>query len=81
MPIAHAEADYMLPLIVGDSLEIFPKLERLGSSSFTVSYRFQKGKEEVGKVVLVHVTVSKKTLKSIPLPEELKPLLNRLALR
>lgn len=75
MPIAHAEADYMAPLRVGDNLEIFPKLERLGTSSFTISYRFQKGKDEVGNVSLVHVTVSKETLKSISIPEELHSLL------
>jgi 1,4-dihydroxy-2-naphthoyl-CoA hydrolase len=78
MPIVHATADYMAPLRVGDNLEIFPKLERLGTSSFTVSYRFQKGKDEVGKVSLVHVTVSKETLKSIPLPQELHSLLQNL---
>lgn len=78
MPIVHAKGDYMAPLRVGDNLEIFPRLERFGTSSFTIHYRFQKGKDEVGKVSLVHATVSKETFKSIPIPEELHTLLRNL---
>ena len=80
MPIVHAEADYFSPLLVGDALIIELSLEKLGTSSFTLGYRYveeNEGKEK-GKASIVHVTTSKKTWKSIPIPEELTECLSLL---
>lgn len=80
MPIVHAEADYFSPLLVGDALTIELTIEKLGTSSFTLGYRYvddNEGKEK-GKALIVHVTTSKKTWKSIPIPEELRECLSQL---
>jgi len=78
MPIVHAEGDYFAPLQVGDEIEIFPALSRLGTSSFTVSARFMKKGGEVGKVSIVHVAVDKSSKRSIPIPEPLRKVLSKL---
>src|SRR4051812_12290672 len=40
MPIVHAESDYNAPLKVGDTVEISISCEKIGTSSFTLKYRF-----------------------------------------
>ena len=37
--VVHAEADYLKPLQIGDKLEVHLEVERLGTSSFTISYK------------------------------------------
>jgi YbgC/YbaW family acyl-CoA thioester hydrolase len=73
MPIIHAEADYSVPLLLGDEIEIAIELGGMGSSSFTLSYKFFKGGGQIraGSASIVHVAVSKITREKIPLPEEL----------
>ncbi len=74
MPIVHAEADYFSPLFVGDSLIIQLSLQNLGTSSFSLGYRYfdEKNGKEKGKATIVHVTTSKKTWKSMPIPKEVR---------
>lgn len=80
MPIVHAEADYYSPLKVGDEVEISISCEKIGTSSFTLSYRFYCPVRQLdaGKVSIVHVTVSKESGKSIPIPERVSTLLQAL---
>jgi Predicted thioesterase len=78
LPIVHMEADYYLPLKVGDRIEIALKVSHVGKSSFTVAYTVRKGKKEAGRVSMVHVIVSKKTEKSIPIPLEFQKFLKTL---
>jgi 1,4-dihydroxy-2-naphthoyl-CoA hydrolase len=79
MPIVHAEADYFAPLRVGDEVEITLSCEKLGTTSFTLGYRFYdpKRQKEVGKASIVHVVISKETGKSIPVPSHLQALLRQ----
>ncbi len=69
LPIVHAEADYSLPILVGDVLEIQLSLGDIGSSSFSLGFKVLKGTQEVGSAKIVHVALSKETGKSIPIPE------------
>lgn len=80
MPIVHAESDYFAPLKVGDEVEISASCTKIGTSSFTLHYRFfcPKRQIEVGRVSIVHVTVSKETEKSIPIPDPIGALLQSL---
>lgn len=73
MPIVHAEGDYLAPLEVDDEVDITLKLEKIGTSSFTVGYTFfdPKRQLEVGKVLLVHVTVLRATRRSVPIPDSI----------
>ncbi|MFI5334606.1 MAG: acyl-CoA thioesterase, partial [Chlamydiales bacterium] len=78
MPIVHAEGDYFAPLQVDDEIEIFPTLSRIGTTSFTISARFVKASQDVGKVSIVHVVIDKRSKRPLPIPEELRLILNKL---
>lgn len=77
MPIVHAEADYFHPLQVGDEVEITLSLACIGRTSLTLNYRFFDPARnlEVGKASIVHVTVSKESRESIPIPSQLLQML------
>ncbi len=77
LPIVHAESDYLAPLRVGDEVEITLSVKKIGTSSFTLHYAFHDKEKQipVGSVSIVHVTVSKETKKSIPIPQLLADLL------
>lgn len=76
-PVVHAEADYCAPLAVGDEVSISVTVEKVGSSSASLCYCFQKIQEssEVGRVQIVHVAVDKKTQAAIPIPQFLREIL------
>jgi len=75
IPVVHAEADFLAPIVAGDVLDIQMRVLRLGTKSFTLGFQLFKEGVEVGKATLVHVTVERKTFTSIPLPERLRALL------
>jgi 1,4-dihydroxy-2-naphthoyl-CoA hydrolase len=79
MPIVHAEADYFSPLEVGDGIAISLEVGKIGTSSFTLQYKFvlRGENKEVGTVSITHVTVDKETRKKVPLPEPLVKILER----
>jgi len=74
VPVVHAEGDYFAPLMIDDEVEISVEVGKIGTSSFTMHYIFFDPcrKIEVGKVTLVHVSVSKETRAKIPLPASLR---------
>jgi YbgC/YbaW family acyl-CoA thioester hydrolase len=82
IPLAHAEADYKLPVKIGDELTFEIRVDRIGETSFTLSYRVvnQKG-EAVAALKTIHTTLSKSTRQPIPLPPELKEALQRYTAR
>lgn len=79
IPIVHAEADYKKPLFVDDPIELHLQPERIGASSYTLVHDI-RGRDgtTVGTVKTVHVTINKKSGKTIPLPENLRTALQRL---
>ena len=79
LPIVHAEADYKLPLFVGDVLEIQITVENIGQTSFTFAYRLLNAKQDVvGTAKTVHVTVDKKTKQKISLPKDMREKIQKL---
>jgi 1,4-dihydroxy-2-naphthoyl-CoA hydrolase len=69
LPIVHAEADYKMPLFVGDPIEIQVTVEDIGTTSFTFAYRLLNAKQQlVGTAKTVHVTIDKVKQTKIPLP-------------
>lgn len=70
VPLVHAESDYIRPMGVGDEITIALTLGRFGESSYTVKYEIFNEKGEItGRAKTVHVTIDKKTMKKVPLPE------------
>jgi len=76
--IVHAEADYLAPLRVGDKLDIELSIEKIGESSFTVSYLlYKKDRTLIGKVKTVHVTLDSTSRKKIPIPPHFRAFLEQ----
>ena len=73
LPIVHTESDYKLPLFVGDLIEVQVFVEKIGKTSFTLSYKLLDTSQRlVGSAQTVHVTIDKATRKKIPLPLDLR---------
>ncbi len=76
--IAHAQADYLAPVKVGDLLEVHVEVENLGNTSFTMSYRIFKTNDVLmGKAKTVHVCLDAKTRQKIPIPDVLRQVLQK----
>ncbi len=71
-PIVHAESDYKAPVSAGDKIVITIKVGHIGKTSFSFKYILKRGKTLIGTANTVHVTVSQKTRKKIPLPPALR---------
>jgi 1,4-dihydroxy-2-naphthoyl-CoA hydrolase len=76
--IVHAEADYKATLRVGDKLEVHLTVENVGNSSFTIEYKiYKKNAILAGTAKTVHVTLDAKSRKKIPIPVELRKILEK----
>ncbi len=76
IPIVHAEADYRQTLTAGDTVEIELTVEKIGETSFTLAYHIvDLDGKLVGSAKTVHVIIDPKTRKKMPLPEDLRKML------
>ena len=79
LPIVHAEADFMLPLSVGDQVEIRLRMDTLGDSSYTLAQDFFDSKGcTVGTVKTVHVVVNRKSGRKMTIPDKFRAALQNL---
>ena len=80
LPRAAAHCNFRAPARLGDLLSIEMGLERLGRSSATLGYQVFRlpGHELVADGQVVVASVSREHFKSVPLPEKLRDLLQRL---
>ena len=73
LPIVHAEADYHVPLKVGQNITLNMSLEKLGQSSFHLIYKVETDEGVLAVTVRTsHVCVDRQTQKPIPTPERLR---------
>ena len=78
MVVARAEVDFIAPIYTGDiyiDVEIW--VNKIGTSSFGVTYEMKNGDELVAVVKSVQVTVSMETKKSRPLNVAEREFLNK----
>jgi acyl-CoA thioester hydrolase len=78
MVVARAEVDFIAPIYTGDiyiDVEIW--VNKIGTSSFGVTYEMKNGDELVAVVKSVQVTVSMETKKSRPLNDAERDFLNK----
>jgi 1,4-dihydroxy-2-naphthoyl-CoA hydrolase len=76
--IVHCEADYYIPLRVGDELNIQVSVERIGTSSFTILYEIYKTDHtHAGTAKTIHVTLERESRKKIPIPSKLRKSLEK----
>jgi len=78
MVVARAEIDFIAPIYMGDfNLDIEIWVNKIGTSSFGVTYEMKNGDELVAVVKTVQVTVSMDTKKSRPLNDAERDFLNK----
>ena len=78
MVVARAEVDFLAPIYEGDIyLDIEIWVNKIGTSSFGVTYEMKNGDELVAVVKTVQVTVSMDTKKSRPLSDAEREFLNK----
>ncbi len=78
MVVARAEVDFLAPIYEGDIyLDIEIWVNKIGTSSFGVTYEMKNGDELVAVVKTVQVTVSMETKKSRPLNDAERDFLNK----
>ena len=78
MVVARAEVDFIAPIYMGDfNLDIEIWVNKIGTSSFGVTYEMKNGVELVAVVKTVQVTVSMDTKKSRPLNDAERDFLNK----
>lgn len=78
LAIVRAEADYTRPLSVGDRLEIRLYVERIGKTSFTLTYDIRSADQRiVGNARTVHVCMDKGSRQKRDLPDALKAALSK----
>jgi acyl-CoA thioester hydrolase len=78
MVVARAEVDFLAPIYQGDVfLDIEIWVNKIGTSSFGVTYEMKNGDELVAVVKSVQVTVSMETKKSRPLNDAERDFLNK----
>ena len=68
MVVARAEVDFIAPIYTGDiyiDVEIW--VNKIGNSSFALTYEMKNGDELLARVKTVQVTVSMETKKSRPI--------------
>lgn len=72
--IVHSEADYYVPMKVGDPLEVHLYIERIGTSSFTIAYKIYRepNKELVGSAKTIHVCLESVSRTKIAIPEKMR---------
>ena len=78
MVVARAEVDFIAPIYTGDiyiDVEIW--VNKIGNSSFGVTYEMKNGDELLARVNTVQVTVSMDTKKSRPINDAERDFLNK----
>lgn len=79
IPIVHAEADYLLPLPLSETISVELSLEQTGTSSFNLGYVIKNSKMETAvRLKTIHAVQLKDNGKTIPIPEPLRHVLETL---
>jgi 1,4-dihydroxy-2-naphthoyl-CoA hydrolase len=67
--IAHAEADYLQPLKVGDPLEVHVGIEKMGNTSISFVYKIYRNSQLVGTAKTVHVCLEMQNRSKTTIPD------------
>jgi acyl-CoA thioester hydrolase len=70
MVVARAEVDFIAPIYTGDiHIDVEIWVNKIGNSSFGLTYEMKNGEELLARIKTVQVTVSMETKKSRPLKD------------
>ncbi len=72
LPIIHSQADFKMPFLPGDYVNIYVVVSKLKKSSFELTFNFFNKEKKIAAVVkTVHVAVTKKDFQKTELPFDL----------
>jgi 4-hydroxybenzoyl-CoA thioesterase len=72
IPMGRVECDFLLPSRIGDILRFVLRVVRVGQSSMTLRIECRAGDELRVKAQLTVVFASLKTMRSVPIPADLR---------
>ncbi len=72
IPMGRVECDFLLPSRIGDILRFVLRVVRIGQSSMTLRIECRAGDELRVKAQLTVVFASLKTMRSVPIPADLR---------
>lgn len=76
VPIRHVEADYMAPLIPGQTYDVTAVVAHMGETSFKMAYKFEQNAKTHAMVFMVHAVLDPKTKAKMTLPVAMRQRLN-----
>ncbi|MEN6584456.1 MAG: thioesterase family protein [Sulfuricella sp.] len=77
LPVAHASADYLLPLRHEEEVAVTLAVAEQGLTSFTVAYEFRCGGELRARLRTVHVFLDAQSGRPSDLPQDMRAQLTR----
>lgn len=77
LPVAHADADYLLPLRHEDEIAVTLTVAQLGRTSYTVAYEFRCGGELRARLRTAHVFLDAQSGRPSDLPQDMRAQLTR----
>src|SRR5262245_36812401 len=72
VPVRHAEADYLRPLLPNETYEVDVQIERLGKSSFTLKFAFSRNESLYCTVTTAHTFYNKKLRSKMSIPSAIR---------
>ena len=76
LPIVNCKANFVMPIRIGESLQLSIQPQKVDDQSFQVLIKFNRGKDLVASTMLHHIAIDSKTRKRCLLPEDIKLWIN-----
>jgi 4-hydroxybenzoyl-CoA thioesterase len=74
-PTVHVTAEFLKPLVHGETIDVELKVTNLGQTSFTCHYRVLRNSEVCATATLTTAVVSLDGMKTLPIPENFRKFL------
>ena len=76
LPVVHAEADYAIPMQLGDEVQITVWVRAVGNTSFTLAYTIRLADGRVScRGKSVHAVIDRTHNKAVPIPAKFRTFL------
>jgi YbgC/YbaW family acyl-CoA thioester hydrolase len=71
-PTVNAQAEFFVPLVYGDEVEVEVSVARVGRSSVTFEYNIRRASDNTlcARSTQIHVAMSLETRSSLPIPDK-----------
>ncbi len=76
-PTVHVTAEFLKPLLHGETVDVELRVTSLGQTSFTCHYRILRDREVCATATLTTAVVSLDGLNTLPIPDNLREFLTK----